>query len=330
MKTKQTVLPFFFLTTIILFACKKNSSVDPNPPNTGTTNDSSYLAKYYYIEIDNGIADTATRITYAYDNLKRVISILDTSHEAFANPLNKSFEGTQFFYIGNDTLPYKRTSIFNLNYPNFKIINDTITTFYTFNPGAQRLKDSSVNSLFTKIFPLNQQEFSVKKIIQDYVYAANKIYSNQKNTILQNSNGNISSYIKRDTVTLDGNENITEERSRKFTTVPSINDSYYISSISYDNKPSPFSQLNIRKVETLPNFTDYNEGLTGQRASNNNILKIHQIKVPLVVGNPIYVFDNDETGHYTYKANGLPAFILSPDISSPAYFFKSVFIYKAL
>jgi hypothetical protein len=121
-----------FAAIIILFGCNKENSID-NPTPSGTSgNDSTLILKYIELDTTATSIDTVLKKTYTYDNLKRVQRI-----DVLEYP---DFYQEYYFYSGNDTLPNKYV---------YKFMNDTDTSFLTYNSTGLIIRDSIATSFAT-------------------------------------------------------------------------------------------------------------------------------------------------------------------------------------
>ena len=102
------ILSVFVLMAIVITSCQKESSTEP-PSNGGNgnnplPNDSTLLWKY--IEIDTTLpsgSDTSYKIIFSYDDKNRLNLYYSTDYVDDQN--------VEFFYSGNDSLPYKAVGV---------------------------------------------------------------------------------------------------------------------------------------------------------------------------------------------------------------------------
>lgn len=125
--------PVQLIFVVLLFmSCSKDGARNNQfPPST----DSIYLDKVYAIDDLNN--DTVHVFSYTYDNQMRVINMEDRT-SAFTNPPARSFS---FYYVGNDTLPYKSVYVEQQSGG-----ANTITIFHFKDGNGRNLKDSIINS----------------------------------------------------------------------------------------------------------------------------------------------------------------------------------------
>lgn len=91
------------------------------------------------------------------------------------------------------------------------------------------------------------------------------------------------------------------------------------STFTYDNKPNPFAILsNYKTLEIFPG----GETFIDEMQAKNNRLHANEKDA---YGN--VTFDEDLTGRYIYKSNGLPASVSQPGFGGT---FKTIFIYRSL
>jgi hypothetical protein len=326
MKMRNVLLGLVAVILFCLSACKKDNidSLDPQPPVI-TSADSVYLSKVYLYDTYSNFIDTGGRRYYLYDNLKRVINIIDTGYEAGATMPPITYSKTQYFYNGNDTLPYKKITISKI-VSIANVSKDTATSFYTFNQNAQLISDSTINSFDGYYFPSNVLVKTIKKTVQSLTYVGNKIYGLQQLSYLQNLNGSSQnqSYTRRDTVSKDGLGNIISASYKKIYPNPAFGPDYHYATFTYDNKYSPFYKINIQKTISFFNLSFYRDASSYYEIGPNNILKIHEVSI--LSNNNQIIYDVDNTGIYSYKQNG---FLGSALIISPSYTTKLTFIYTS-
>ena len=295
MKFINKLLVTAAIICISISACQKDFTPedDINPP--GTVTDSNYLYKMYEIGIVGAVADTVNTWTYTYDAIKRVVNLRDSSSVIGAVYV----AGWQYFYFGNDTLPYKST--YNVQGSGFNPTDSLISYFY-YNSSGQRIKDSIIDK--------NNGENNYAK--NYYQYPTGKIYG-----LCKDSTYNGTGYVINltyDTAML-ANGNIIH--NRKYSNSDSI-----ISTFTYDNKPSPFSKLsNYKTFDIFP----FGETFFYEMPQLNNRLKANEH-----ISGTGFSFDEDFTGKYLNKLNGYPYQIYYPDPSNPSFIYKVSFVYKSL
>ena len=109
------------------------------PPGDSTGN---VLVKYYQLDSTSASQiDTGIFTHFFYDNSKRLIAIIGTTSSDTA--INNNFyEQDNFYYLNNDTLPYKLIVYSTLGGSPMGID----TTFYTYNATGKITRDSSIYS----------------------------------------------------------------------------------------------------------------------------------------------------------------------------------------
>jgi hypothetical protein len=290
------------LTAVIITAgissCQKEITEDataPIPPNI--IPDSNYLSKMYEIGIERGITDTVEIWTYTYDANKRVILLSDSSDVIGASYV----ANWQYFYNGNDTIPYK--SIYTVLGPGYNSADSLISYFY-YNASGQRIKDSVIDQ--------NGTANDYRKNF--YQYLPGKIYGISKDSTYNGFAYVV--YLTFDSATVV-NGNILYNKKYFYSSADSV-----ISTFTYDDKPAPFERLsNFKTFEMFP----FGETFFYEMPQNNNRLKANEFS-----SGTGYLFEEDFTGKYIYKSNGYPSQIYYPDPADPALIYKISFVYKAL
>ncbi len=334
MKLKQILPPLIALVALYLSACQKDftpGDIIARIDSTATPaiGDSVYLDKYYFIESETIGVDTASKVYYQYDNLKRVITIIDTSNEPNV-PFPIWFDKTNYFYNGSDTLPYKEIAYIDVvGGPSPR--KDTINRFFTYDINGQLVLDSTIKSSKGISTIGGNTIFAVTKYIYKYSYSANKIFNFGQVTNLQNPNGIGLQYTTIDTATLDATGNVLSVNSMSINNTMNTPPSFVWTNFIYDNKPSPISNQNIKKLYTYNYLGDKYYNIETGFTPFNNILKINQSYTLFVNGNTsLYFRDYDYSNIYTYYPNGFPSFTFINYPAPPAYSSKQIFIYKAL
>ncbi len=311
MKSKKILL-LCALCCSIFSACQKEISEEiPDTPNpTLPTSDSTYLDKIYLIQNSGSINDTFGKITVTYDNLKRVISLVDSIP---GQNLWRVWAVNTFHYNADDTLPYKDVyydfeSAIAFNNP---LLVDTITTFHTYNSSGKNIVDSTI-SKFTN------DTYSSKEI-KTYQYNAAKIYGQISTTILT---GNYPFQTLpptlRDSAITDGFGNIL---NCKTYIVNNNSTTLNLSStFTYDSNPNPIARLtNFRTLGVLP----FGETFEDIRQSKNNRL------IAIETDSNNQITTEDLTGKYVYRADGYPL-KLTQDYLPTGDLLITIFTYKKL
>lgn len=206
---KKFVQFFSVIAIFILIAgCQKMIIAEDQNSITTNTTDSLYLTRSFGFEtvgLSNQL-DTFSRAIYIYDNLKRLVKLVDTIGNSSAGS-NLSVITYQYFYTGNDTLAYK------LSENNSGMLS---STFYFYNLNGWLIKDSSGNE------------------VSNYTYTNNFIYGTKTISIAGFT------FSTKDTSVLDVRGNVVETRSRTYYPVGSgFGDSYTKTVNSYDNFKCP-------------------------------------------------------------------------------------------
>ncbi len=333
MKSTRLFLAAILFTTFYLSSCQKEFTVESGvvAPSTNLTGDSNYLSRYFFYDVYANIADTGTKRTYTYDNLKRVISISDTSYEPGAINPPVSYSFTQYYYNANDSQPYKKFLIEKTIGTN--VYNDTITDFYSFNTNAQLVSDSSINSSeqlsgSSPAIPAR----AITKTIRTINYAGNRRYGTQTSSVLLNLNGNAEPYVRKDTATVDAAGNIISASYRK-DYLSTNNFMYHTATFTYDNKFSPYYKMNIKKTENTFDKLDFYRNISAYLnfLPVNNILKVHEgisFSISGTIVNDTY--DTDDTGSLFYYPNGFLSYTFFQYPSPVIYTNRQSFIYTSL
>ncbi len=319
MKLINKQLALLLIICISFSACQKDFLIDNNIIPPGSVPDSNYLDKIYFIDSTGVIKDSSSYYSYEYDNAKRVIKLNYFTHSSGSNVL---LENYQYFYNGNDTLPFKRLYYFfenAIDYAN-PTLTDTTITFYFYNNSGKNLRDSiSTVQHYTLGGPVN---FEYWKEINQYQYTPNGIYNLNTKTMINSSFPySTDPQLSVDTAYTDSRGNIlsyTKHLVYNNTSMPER-----IASFTYDNNLSPLAKLsNLRTLQVFPIGETYLEIMQ----SNNNRLKAFEVDVN--TGGTV-LFDEDLTGKYIYNANGYPLRIVQKDVT-PTTFLITSFNYKAL
>lgn len=303
----------------LLTSCQKEISdtvgnIVPVPP---PVSDSNYLSAMYIIVSDGSVTDTTEVFKYFYDNAKRVTSVTDS--EFVSHALTGTFN-RQYFYNGADTLPFKMININQEFDPQLNIdIIDTTTTFFYYDATGKLIKDSTIQ-LTTNTVP---QQYEIRNSIWNYQYSGNNLFGYRLDTIstFSSSGTNHSGYIERDTATLDANGNLVSNRRVDYNSITGAVIYTINSTVTYDDKPSPYARLSNFKTYALFPF---GETFFNEMPQKNN--RLHIIEVNSNSG----TYDEDLTGKYSYRSNGFPSQILIPDGTTPGAFEKVIFVYTSL
>lgn len=170
------------------------------------------------------------KINYEYDNRKRVTAIFQYGI-GNTPPLMRPLESDVYFYNGNDSIPYKTISVYNI--PN--LLYDSTTTYHVYDNNKRRISDSLL-TYSSNIFFENMYKYS---------YGANNIF-------IQRTSGRFQTDIKFDTVQIDNRGNAVYRRDIGPFVVP------YQVQQSFDNNISPFAGLsNFRALKLYLDKDDF-------------------------------------------------------------------------
>lgn len=293
----------------VLSACQKEITPEneppPTPPPTLPQNDSTLLSMF--VELDSTVAspfDTISKGLYTYDSQKRLIKYDYVYYDAgvIAVPPGLQFTNT-YFYLGNDTLPFKE-----IDYVNEQglIFIETIYHFYT---TGKPIKDSVVFGsgrslvhkyyyLLTKVVDSTTQYSPTAPFVASYGYSVfYKEFAN--NNIVSN----------KDSFFLADN---TTPLSYRLLTV----DNY---AFTYDSFKNPLYRFN----HLDPYYSGYFPKLNGYEAlGKNNLLDYTHVRVGTL--NDL----NEQTiSRYEYNTNGYPKIVRTADVNSPLDYFKGLYFY---
>lgn len=306
MNKAKLVFPICLTCLFFLFSCQKEVN-DPDIVNNNPVSaDSSYLSKMYIIDADgSGIVDTFETYTYVYDNLKRVSVLLDSSEDNTLHVLIP-FQTTQYYYNGNDTLPFKSITISYNSGSNY----DTTTNFFAYNVSGKLAADSG-------LYIVNPPNPIFVKDIRSYQYGSAVITGIRTVTTINQNGTSVS--VEKDTAQTDANGNIIHNiKNRDFETVNST--------FTWDTHPSPFARIsNFQTFAIVP----FGETFFYEMPSKNNRLHVTEITTDNSSGTVQHNYDDDLTGKYSYNITGYPSQILIPDPAVPGAYERIVFIYKA-
>ncbi|MFT3910508.1 MAG: hypothetical protein QM737_13870 [Ferruginibacter sp.] len=302
MKRIPSLLTIVSILVISFISCKKDSNADNSNPNPSTS--SNYLSRISFYSNDGSgteVLDGTT--TYVFDNQKRVTKKIDSSLVGSSASF-VLWQTTEYFYNGNDTLPFKEVIIGN---PAAQIEYDTTISYFTYNSAGLLIRDTGFYvSHGTGYFAVNSN--------QTFTYSGTMITGRMDATITQTSGSYTETRI--DTAQTDANGNIIHNIKHKG--IENIN-----STITWDNHPSPFSKLsNFRSSFIFP----FGETFFYEMPQYNNRLHITEVQT----GGSTHTYDEDLTGNYTYNAEGYPSQILEQDPTTTGAYEKVIFEYRSL
>ena len=232
------------LVTILFISCQKEISAELGSSSGGgggtgggvvTHTDSIYLEKYT-IAYDASPFSDSFIYTYQYDTLKRVIS--GNYKEYQSNTLRSTYTFT-YFYNGADSTVYKYYYLGNTFYYNNP---DTTTGFVFYDASGRLIYDSSINSR------TSGTDYYKDKTIDKRQYTTSNVYYDRVRTALAQPPGSFIGNHYKDTAWLDARKNVIRCSSYDYISYPTY-PAYiqYTGVFTYDNKPSPFSNVNIYK-----------------------------------------------------------------------------------
>lgn len=289
-----------YLLLLIVFAiitsCQKEiSSETVNPV---LDDDSTLLSMY--VELDTTLLppnDTLNKISYTYDNSKRLIRKMDQSY----------FNGTivpvdsyllDYYYNLADSLPYK---IIEYGEHNITGLPTVRTSFYTYLNG--RVASDSTVAL------------NYSTTVHKYTYTSNRVvdsfYTNWNQEITRNyrvvESQIINGFPVSETDTLVRNLN-----NFPFPSDTTIDNHTF----TYDNKNNPF-----HKFHFLTPFYQLNEFVAVTGTEKRNFLHVKHTRVRPFPDTYEYLYQ------YQYKPNNYPATVVNIDVNNPGYNSKGIFFY---
>jgi hypothetical protein len=294
------VLIIVLFSAVVFISCSKNN----NPDNSTNTTDDNYLSRYYFLYDDgSGTAVLEGSTSYSYDNLKRVTIMLDsTIYNSSGNLL--PFSRAEYFYNGNDLLPYKAVTT---THPDSNPEYDTLVSFYTYNSAGKVIADSTLSATHSSGYDY------YTKFIRSYQYNGSTATSSV--VVTTTNSGGTSTSTMSDNAQLDQNGNITQNTKNRGTDVIQ-------STITWDNKPSPFAKLsNFQTFAIFPS----GETFFYEMPKTNNRLHITET----TTGSSPHFYEEDFTNKFTYNADGYPVQILDNDPTTPGAYSKVIFEYRS-
>ncbi len=280
-------------------SCQKDFENNPVPvippiitPPIITPHDSvTRLSKLVFFDFRVSLTDTSGYAEYIYDSLQRVTAINYYGNDNGSPLLSEVYT---YYYTGRDSLAYKMTDK-DLD----PVYGYSDTTFYFYDNLQRLIKDSVV---FSSGIEVNEYEYSATKItgLQRLVYSADPL-----NTIVNTDTGfigNTGDVIKTNSLTLTTDN--------------------YITSFTYDDKPNPFYQLNIRSTyNPIPGFNFFLEDFYNQK--NNAVLVTDENQLfPGEIESNIFT--------YTYNSMGFPASVDVTYSFGQTDDYRIVFVYKKI
>lgn len=214
---------------------------------------------------------------FIYDDQNRVNKISYSSEETVnGNLITKPGNNLTYYYNGSDKNPYKASGVLPAG-----IIGDI---YYTYNNTGILVRDSAKGSGTNQV------------ITHEYMYSPNKIIV-KKGYYFIMSTGEVSGNTLTDSVVIKNN-NISEIVYM----TGSIGQPGYYFQVSYDDKISPLSKLNIAAVKVTEGLRSFPDDLAPGFCQNNIIA--YTTGTVSYSGN----YQEKETQSYkiTYTKEGLP------------------------
>ena len=280
MKLLMCVLSCLFL----LAACQKELESEGGP--LPVVEDSTLLAMY--VELDTTAAaplDTIIKKVFYYDNAKRNNIVDYVFYNAGAAYLRKSY----FFFIGTDTLPFKRVDL-TPSIPASSPDNINDTTYYFYDNAV--LKSDSIISIAAQTVRLvNKYVYNATGIIVTTTayFPGNPVYQQVDTIAIERTNGNISKQV-----------------STRYTSLPATY--RYL----YDNHPNQFHQT--AEADVKPFY--FPETYIEDCYQKNNLVELDEQP-------QTFQFKNI----YEYHVNGYPKLVRIYDLSNPALYTKGLYFY---
>lgn len=329
MKARYLFFIFLAVGAFYLSSCQKELSNESGSPqgfiDSTNVSDSNYLSKILTVSIENGIKDTGTKVTYTYDNLKRVSLISTISHTPYSNDPD-AHSNLYFFYNASDTFPQKSIQYYSWETAGFSEY-DTLTTFYHYNGTGKLISDSSIDGYLTT--GTSGPDYSKYKEIRTFTYSGVKTYIHRVYDYLSGLQGSNAPDMGYDTLTSGNSGNIISASKKRLYNTGEV--SYNTAVFTYDNKPSPIYRVNVKPILSFFNYSYYTD-VYPYLTIGNNIISISEDAFFTSGGTsyPQSITEN-YTGHYSYKANGFPFSLNDFDLSQPAsYVTNQYFIYRSL
>jgi hypothetical protein len=254
----------------VFTSCNKETSLE-----NGVLPQSSNLVDSNYIDTETTIRDTtgtggtvdSSVAVYSYDNLKRVVKI---KSETFSNNVLSDFYESLFYYTAQDTLPNKYIHVFTETAIN---LLDTITGYPVYDGFGRVIIDSSIEKYG------HSGIWTTFKSIQNRVYKNGYMVFDTKLTHLSVPPAVFIDGHYLDTAWTDANQNVVRniKYNIEFPPIRIYDKGVY----SYDNKPSPYSHLNIFSL--LYDIHSIKEAIYPQV---NNILTYYNEDVDYNSNNP--------------------------------------------
>ncbi|RYZ99551.1 MAG: hypothetical protein EOP47_16480 [Sphingobacteriaceae bacterium] len=187
MKLINILLGVIIITSVALYSCQKEYSINGGIVPQPTLSDSVYIDKIYYLD---DASDTAGILVFNYDSQKRIISIKENNTDIFL----------KYEYNGTDTVPSRKYEYND---------TDSIYTYFILDNQQRVLYDSSIT--FIHAFGSDFAYFNVKQ----YQYSMSKLYGESK-LIYNNAFSSDDTTYHRDTAMLTSFGDISSNKTYRF------------------------------------------------------------------------------------------------------------------
>lgn len=300
------------LATALVFLISCSKVNDTQVPIV-SEDDSTLLAEFVQFDTTKTApADTTVKWIYSYDNLKRLVKVMEFSYNNGAINTTEYLQ-KEFFYISRDTLTYKQVkSVYSLAGTGTSMPLVT-TTFYTYN-NDKLVYDSSLSMLYPSGKFINTYSYFPTRIIDSSYETNTGTYARRIGRRVINfeiTNGNL--MYQKDTTVITGYFGGTLPPPPF--TAKVIKASYF----SYDNKRNPLYKL--QNLGAAP-FYEINEATTiFSRELNNFVESVQSVQ------NIVVTPDDHLKFVYDYKTNGYPKAVRIYNVSNPAKFSKGLYFY---
>ncbi len=275
---------------VVVTSCQKE--VDWSLPNT-TTTDSTVLWKYVVIDttLSAGL-DTLEVHYFEYDNQKRLTRLIDSLREdTSSSPAYTSSSGTDLFYNGNETLPFK----------SIQIDKD----------GADRRWDTAYFSYQGQLVSMDSSRVQISNFSGNTWGIVALYFTKSGNSVTMierfpNPPGPPTCETTSIIAQTYSSGNIASEMATSTGCVTGSWDDQ----MTYDNKMNPF----YKAIPVHYPVTDYSFMGNDQ---NNNMTEESSLSMGI---------HTQRT--YTYRSNGLPSVVRVNDLNFPGYSYKGIYYYK--
>lgn len=287
---------------ILIQSCQKDviNNLDPVLPPT-PLDSVIRLSKLIFIDTKVSATDTTGYYVYIYDSLQRVTSINIYDYKS----VNRTIPAViTYYYYGSNSVAYKKTGI---NPDPLEGYSDT--AFYVYDDLNRLIKDSVRTSAADSLIN------GTRVVVDQYNYSDTTITA--MTTSLNSATPTVINMIA-DTGFIGSTGDVIKTNEIS-------NSLYYnIDSFTYDNKPNPFYQLNIRTTyHPVPGFLFLLEDFYLQRNNSTIIYESYQTS-------PGNIVEITTTYTYTYNALDLPDTVNISDNNGPTDEPQIIFLYKKI